>query len=109
MGWTPESGFLNARWEHYCELMMIYLLAIGSPTHPLAGKFMGCVDAPEDSIPGNRIYFRQRSDFHASVFAGLVRLQEETRRLRGLFREFRKGHEGSQTLLLVASRKISRL
>jgi len=35
MGWTPESGFLNARWEHYCELMMIYLLGIGSPTHPL--------------------------------------------------------------------------
>jgi hypothetical protein len=35
MGWHPESGFLNARWEHYCELMMIYLLAIGSPTHPV--------------------------------------------------------------------------
>lgn len=33
MGWHPESGFLNARWTHYCELMMIYLLAIGSPTH----------------------------------------------------------------------------
>jgi hypothetical protein len=33
MGWTPESSFLKARWEHYCELMMIYLLAIGSPTH----------------------------------------------------------------------------
>jgi len=35
MGWHPESGFLKARWEHYCELMMIYLLGIGSPTHPL--------------------------------------------------------------------------
>jgi len=33
MGWKPESGFLKARWEHYCELMMIYLLGIGSPTH----------------------------------------------------------------------------
>jgi len=36
MGWHPESGFLNARWEHYCELMMIYLLAIGSPTHAVS-------------------------------------------------------------------------
>jgi hypothetical protein len=36
MGWHPESGFLDSRWEHYCELMMIYLLAIGSPTHPVA-------------------------------------------------------------------------
>jgi hypothetical protein len=35
MGWHPESGFLNARWKTYCELMMIYLLAIGSPTHPV--------------------------------------------------------------------------
>jgi hypothetical protein len=35
MGWHPESGFLDARWEHFCELMMIYLLAIGSPTHPV--------------------------------------------------------------------------
>jgi hypothetical protein len=36
MGWKPESGFLDARWVHYCELMMIYLLAIGSPTHPVS-------------------------------------------------------------------------
>jgi hypothetical protein len=35
MGWTPESGFLAGRWNHYCELMMIYLLAIASPTHPI--------------------------------------------------------------------------
>jgi hypothetical protein len=35
MGWKPESGFLSARWKTYCELMMIYLLAIGSPTHPV--------------------------------------------------------------------------
>jgi hypothetical protein len=31
MGWTPERGFLEARWSHYCELMALYLLAIGSP------------------------------------------------------------------------------
>jgi hypothetical protein len=36
MGWHPDKGFLRARWEKYCELMMIYLLAIGSPTHPVA-------------------------------------------------------------------------
>ena len=39
MGWQPDSGFLKARWEHYCELMMIYLLAIGSPTHPVAPEY----------------------------------------------------------------------
>jgi len=36
MGWNPGSGFISARWSHYCELMMIYLLAIGSPTHPVS-------------------------------------------------------------------------
>lgn len=38
MGWYPESGFLDYRWSHYCELMMIYLLALGSPTHPIRGR-----------------------------------------------------------------------
>jgi len=36
MGWNPGTGFLAQRWSHYCELMMIYLLAIGSPTHPVS-------------------------------------------------------------------------
>ncbi len=35
MGWTPEGGFLTARWDTYSELMMLYLLAIGSPTQPI--------------------------------------------------------------------------
>ena len=35
MGWTPEFGFLPYKWDYYSELMMIYLLGMGSPTHPL--------------------------------------------------------------------------
>jgi hypothetical protein len=35
MSWKPETGFKKSRWDHYCELMMLYLLGIGSPTHPL--------------------------------------------------------------------------
>ncbi|WP_432800021.1 glucoamylase family protein [Poriferisphaera sp. WC338] len=35
MGWKPEKGFLSARWSHYNELMLIYILAMGSPTHPI--------------------------------------------------------------------------
>ena len=34
--WKPDIGFLYSRWEHYCEAMMLYLLAIGSPTYPIA-------------------------------------------------------------------------
>lgn len=35
MGWTPEYGFIPSRWNHYSELMMIYLLGMGSYSHPL--------------------------------------------------------------------------
>jgi hypothetical protein len=34
-GWMPESGFLPYRWDGYSELMMMYLLGLGSYTHPL--------------------------------------------------------------------------
>jgi hypothetical protein len=35
LGWTPESGFLPYKWDYYSELMMIYLLGMGSSSHPL--------------------------------------------------------------------------
>jgi hypothetical protein len=34
-GWAPEVGFLPYRWDYYSELMMMYLLGLGSATHPL--------------------------------------------------------------------------
>lgn len=34
-GWHPESGFIKNRWNDYSEEAMLYLLAIGSPTHPI--------------------------------------------------------------------------
>ena len=39
MGWRPKSGFITTRWDHYCELMMLYLLAIGTPTHSIDPSF----------------------------------------------------------------------
>jgi len=32
-GWKPETGFLPSRWDRYSELMVLYVLAIGSPAH----------------------------------------------------------------------------
>ena len=34
-GWTPEGGFLKYRWEGYDEALLLYVLGLGSPTHPL--------------------------------------------------------------------------
>jgi hypothetical protein len=33
-GWRPE-GFIQFRYDKYCQLAAMYLLGIGSPTHPL--------------------------------------------------------------------------
>ncbi len=30
LGWTPEMGFIPSRWAEYSELMMMYLLGMGS-------------------------------------------------------------------------------
>ncbi|MEZ4678588.1 MAG: glucoamylase family protein [Caldilineaceae bacterium] len=35
MGWTPENGFLPNRWYGYSEALLLYILALGSPTMPL--------------------------------------------------------------------------
>jgi hypothetical protein len=34
-GWAPEIGFLPYRWQAYSELMMMYLLGLGSLKYPL--------------------------------------------------------------------------
>src|SRR5687768_6694346 len=33
--WTPEAGFAKHRWEGYNEALILYVLGLGSDTHPL--------------------------------------------------------------------------
>jgi hypothetical protein len=35
MGWHPESGFIPHDYRGYSEAMFLYVLALGSPTHPV--------------------------------------------------------------------------
>ena len=35
MGWTPEKGFHDWDWRGYNEAMIVLILALGSPTHPV--------------------------------------------------------------------------
>lgn len=34
-GWRPENGFIPYRWRGYDEGLLLYILGLGSPTHPL--------------------------------------------------------------------------
>jgi hypothetical protein len=46
LGWLPATGFLTPRWDHYAEMLMLYLLAIGSPTHPIDPAFWSSFSRP---------------------------------------------------------------
>jgi len=35
MGWHPERGFIDADWRGFNEAMLLYVLALGSPTHAI--------------------------------------------------------------------------
>lgn len=35
LGWSPEEGFLKYDWRGYNEAMLVYLLALASPTFPV--------------------------------------------------------------------------
>lgn len=35
MGWQPESGFLQSEWIGYNEAMVLLVMALGSPSHPI--------------------------------------------------------------------------
>jgi hypothetical protein len=34
-GWRPERGFIRYRWQGYNEALILYVLGLASPTHPL--------------------------------------------------------------------------
>lgn len=90
-GWKPESGFLRSRWSSYCELMMLYLLAIGANRHSIpleswhAWKRPRVNYAGEEFIydPGAPLFihqyshawfeFRGRRDAHADYFENSAR------------------------------------
>jgi len=35
MGWHPDKGFLDASWQGYNEGMILYIMGLGSPSHPI--------------------------------------------------------------------------
>jgi hypothetical protein len=88
-GWHPEKGFIKNRWDHYSELMMIYLLAIGSPTHPASASTWQAFTRPWFEYEGIRYInspaplfihqyshawfdFRRQRDRHADYFENSV-------------------------------------
>ncbi|WP_231753305.1 glucoamylase family protein [Rosistilla carotiformis] len=38
MGWTPERGRIPYQWDHFSELVLLVLLAIGAPENPIPSR-----------------------------------------------------------------------
>ncbi len=46
LAWTPETGFSLYNWQGYNEAMILYLEALGSPTHPITADAWSGWSAP---------------------------------------------------------------
>lgn len=38
MGWHPENGFISSSWDGYNEAMVLLIMAMGSPSHPIPSE-----------------------------------------------------------------------
>ncbi|MDM9622848.1 hypothetical protein A6U87_08220 [Rhizobium sp. AC44/96] len=55
-GWRPETGFIPHRWRGYDEGLLLYIIGLGSPTHPLPPESFA---AYTESYDWRNIYGRE--------------------------------------------------
>jgi beta-glucosidase len=53
-GWRPENGWISNRWHDYSEQMILYMLAIGSPTTPIPPQSWYALERPWMEYKGKR-------------------------------------------------------
>jgi len=97
-GWTPERGYLANRWEYYSEAMVLYLLAVGSPTHPIPPESWDAWERPLTKIGTTSMYimsppeslftyqyshawvdFRDKHDHYADYFQNSINATHNNR------------------------------
>jgi hypothetical protein len=85
-GWKPESGFLAHRWQGYDEALLLYLLGLGSPHHPLS----------VDSYPAYTATYRwERQYGYEFLYAGPLFIHHFTQvwiDLRDIQDDFMRAH-----------------
>ena len=52
LGWTPEYQFIGSRWDTYCELMMMYLLAMAAPVYSIPASAWDAISRPVEEFEG---------------------------------------------------------
>ncbi len=57
MGWHKKSGFLPSYWSGFDEGLLLYILAIGSPTYPISAESWSNVKKPVVEREGETFVF----------------------------------------------------
>jgi hypothetical protein len=68
LDWKPEKGFSRFHWDSYCESMMLYLLAIGSPTYPISADSWHAIRRPK-MVYGGRQYISSPAPLFVHQFS----------------------------------------
>lgn len=67
MGWSPERGFLESYWDYYTdEVVLISLLAIGSPAQPVSPEIFYAWTRHKGSYEGGKPFIYS---WHGSLFS----------------------------------------
>jgi hypothetical protein len=91
MGWKPESGMLAYDWNGYNEALLVYVLALGSPTHPVGPEAYAAWTSTYDKAWGNIGVGQDHLTFpplfghqYSQVWLDLRGVPDEYMRARGL-------------------------
>jgi hypothetical protein len=91
LGWSPEEGFLEYDWRGYNEAMMVYLLALGSPTHPIGPEAWAEWTSTYDTMSWGKAFGQEFLNFgplfghqYSHVWIDFRKLQDPYMRRRGI-------------------------
>jgi hypothetical protein len=85
-GWKPECGFLHYGWEGYSEAILLYALALGSPTYPVGDCYGAWTSTYQwENIYGEDLLYAGPLFVHQFSHAWLD--------LRGIRDEFMRGKQ----------------
>jgi hypothetical protein len=91
LGWSPEDGYLDYDWRGYNEAMLVYLLALGSPTHAVGPEAWAEWTSTYDTTSWRKRYGQEFLNFaplfghqYTHVWIDFRKLQDAYMRRRGI-------------------------
>jgi hypothetical protein len=116
LGWSPEDGFLEYDWRGYNEAMLVYLLALGSPTHAVGPEAWSEWTSTYDTTSWRTLFGQEFLNFaplfghqYTHVWIDFRKLQDAYMRRRGLdyFENTRRAVYAQQAYAIANPRRCN--